>query len=291
VRASGFLVSAASVVLLSTLSTLGAEPVDAERLIVEAVTKAGEEPSKQVQALARLAWPDTPLAPQLCARARAEIVAYGERAISPLRVAFGKVKPSDQEDLVRAYIEAFRQMSARIPPDYLPGLEAMVWYGVEGAKRVAIPEIARFRYRGAILTIMDAAAEIPALLPLAAEALGRIGDDRARFFLEKILNEGKPESAEPAAMALAQIGGRALLPLKAGLSAEGRSVRLAAARALLPVARVEDLSALFEYLEAHPDDDPATVQALRQAVIMLDKQRQAQEAAAASSSAPEEKTP
>ena len=290
-RCPRLLACVAFVPLLLAPPLSAAERVDPDRVITDALAQAGEEIPKQCQALVRLAWPDKPGAPEIAARARAELVAFGERAIPTLRFAVRRVKPKDQEDVVRTSIEAFRQMTSRVPPDYLPGLEEAVWFGSEEAKGVAIRELARFRYRGAVLTIIDAAYEFPALGPISVEALGRIGDERGRFFLEKVLNEGKPGVAEPAAISLAQIGGRALLPLKAALRADRRAVRVAAARALLPVARVEDLSSLFEYLEAHASDDPVTAEALRQAAIMLEKQRQAQEAAAAASSAPEEKTP
>ncbi len=282
----------ASALLSLGLPPCAADPVDPDRVITETLAQAGEEISKQCQALVRLAWPDAPgVAPEISARARAELVAFGERAITTLRISVRKVKPQYQADLVRTYIEAFRQMSSRMPPDYLAGLEEAVWFGSEEAKRIAVPELARFRYRPALLTIIDAAHEVPALNQVCIEALGRIGDERARFFLEKALNDGTPGAAEAAAVSLAQIGGRALLPLKAALRADSRLVRLSAARALLPVARVEDLSSLFEYLEEHSRDDPGTSEAIRQAAIMLDKQRQAQEASAAASSAPEEKTP
>ena len=79
---------------------------------------------------------------------------------------------------------AFRQLSFGLPTDYLPGLESAIWFGDHAARELAIPELARFRQRGATLTMVDAAMEDPSLTALVARATGQIGDVRARFWLE-----------------------------------------------------------------------------------------------------------
>lgn len=280
---------AATIASLPVLLSAGPATVEhrnPEQVIRDAMAEAVQIP-RQAVALIQLAWPAEPGDPAVSVRARAEIVGFGEIAIPFLRNAITQVKPQQQADLVRALVEAYRRVPSGMPPDYLPGLERAAWFGTQEARLLAIAELARYRYRQAIVTIMDASYEFPSLLPACIDALGRIGDDRARFFLEKHLNEGKAGVSEQAAVALAQIGGRALLPLKAALRSGNRALRQIGARGLLPVAGVDDISALHEYAASHPNDDPGTLRAVREATIMLEKIREAKEAADSASSSSE----
>lgn len=274
------LVSTIIAFLLLAAPTLAATPTDPETVVRDAMAAAHDIP-RQADALVRLAWPADSGDPAVASRARQEIVGFGESGLPALRAAIRKVHPEQQGDLVRAFIEARRAMTARIPADFLPGLEEAVWFGSEDARRTAIPELGRHRYSPAILTIMDAAHESSALLSVCMDALGKIGDERARFFLEKQLNEGKGETVAQAASALAAIGSRALLPLKAALRSDRRMVREAAARAFVRIAGPDDSSALAEYAATHTGDDATVLRSVHEATVMLEKLREAQEAAEA----------
>jgi hypothetical protein len=274
------------VVSLVACITPVASSADPESVIREALAAAESIPN-QALALIDLAWPDEPGDPSVAARAKEMIIDFGEAGIPHLRAAIPTARPEHQGEIVRAFIAAKRQMTSRIPADYYPGLEEAVWFGSEDARISALPELAAGRYSLAVLTIEDAAYETPRLLPLCIETLGKIGDDRARFFLEKHLQEGKGEVQDLAAQALASIGARAMLPLKAALRSDRRSVREAAARAFVPVAEPDDASALSEYAASHPRDDPETLRRVHEATVMLEKIREAKEAAEASSASPE----
>lgn len=256
--------------------------VDPEQVVREAMANAVEIPA-QAAALVRLAWPNDAGDPAVRAAARREIVGFSAYAIPAIRAAIPRMRLEFQEDAVRAMEEAFRNVSGLIPPDYPVAIEQAIWYGSEGAKAVAIPEAARLGYRLALVTILDATREFPALTPACIDALGALRDDRARFFLERQMQEGKGEIPEQAARALARIGSRSLLPLKAALRSDRRSVREAAARAFLPVATVDDLSALHEYVADHPKDDPATLRAVRQVATILERVREAKDASTGAS--------
>jgi HEAT repeat protein len=163
----------------------------------------------------------------------------------------------------------------------------VLWFGTREAKRIAMREVARYRSPHAVLPIVDSALEDPALLPDAVAALGEIGSARARFFLAQVFHEGQPALREQAASALARIGGSALEPLREALRAPSREERLVAVRALLAVAGEDDLSALYEYLANHPDDDPPTTAAVRTAAERIEQELEARRAAEAASGSPE----
>lgn len=265
----------------------GAAASDPETVVREALAAAESIP-RQAETLIDLAWPDRPSDPRVAAHARKTIVEFGEAGLPYLRRALRTVPREHQENLVWAIVEAYRTVATRIPVDYLPALEEAVWFGTEGARRAAIPELGRLRHVPSLLTIIDAAHENPALAPLCIDALGKIGDERARFYLERQLQEGKGDLPALAAAALASIGKKAILPLKAALGADRRIVREAAARAFVGVASPDDVSALAEYAARHAGDDPETMRRVREATVMLEKLREAREAAEAASSAPEE---
>ena len=255
-------------------------------IVHAAITGAGSIP-RQAEALARLAWPAQPGDPEVAAFARHKLVHYGRHGIGAIRDSIKQVKPEQQADVVTAFLEAFKQVSSDIPPDYLPGLEEAIWFGTREARKHAMSEIARFRFTPALLPIIDAAIEDPELLPSSISALAQMGSDRARFFLEKVMNEGDAGLRSGAAAALAQIGARALQPLKTAMRSEDKELRLVAVRALLPVASVDDLSALHEYVYSYPDDDPGLVRAVRESAVALENLLDAQQTADAASPPPD----
>jgi hypothetical protein len=74
-----------------------------------------------------------------------------------------------------------------------------------------------------------------------------------------------------------------MTPLRDALRSGERDVRLAAARAMLPVATPDDLTAFYVYLSEHENDDPGTSQAIRAAAAVIEEKREAQQAADAAS--------
>lgn len=278
-----FAFSALFVILLAAFPSGSSCAADAESVVGDALAAAGEIPA-QAAALADLAWGRAPADPEVAAFARKKLVEFGALALPTLRANLLEVRPVAQADVLRALLEAQATVRGKVPPEYMAALEEAAWFGTEETRRVAIPELARYRYVFALLTIVDAAYEMPSLAPLCIEALGQLGDDRARFFLEKQMQEGKGEIPSLAATALARLGARALLPLKAGMRSDRRVVRESAARAFVPVAGPEDASALHEYAAEHRSDDAATVRMVQEAAVMLQKIQEAKEAAESSSS-------
>jgi HEAT repeat protein len=242
----------------------------AQKIVDKTITDAGPIP-EQADALARLAWPVEDGDPTVMLLARKALVAYGEYAIPTLRRSVTAVRPDQQQEVVWALTRAFLKMASGLPAEYLIGLEEATWYGTREARLRAIPELGHHRYRPSLLTIVDAAYEDPEVVPTAIEALGMMGDDRARFFLEKMMLEGGPEVRGLAAAALARIGDAALLPLKLAARSDDPAVRLVAIQALLPVATVDDISTLHEYVYNHPDDDPGILEAVRASAMMLEE--------------------
>jgi hypothetical protein len=263
-------------ILLAAVITAGTplgaqETVEsAQKIVDDTISNAGSI-ALQAEALVRLAFPEEEVDRTVMLLARKALVAYGEYAIPALRRAVTTVRPEHQADAVWTLTRTFLKLESGLPSDYLLGLEEAAWFGTRDAKLRAIPELGRHRYRPSLLTIIDAAYEDPEIVPTAIEALATMGDDRARFFLETQMLEGGPEVRGLAAAALAQIGNDALRPLKLAARSENPEVRLVAIQALLTVATVDDISTLHEYVYDHPDDDPATVEAVRASALALEK--------------------
>lgn len=263
----------ATVLILSAAAVRtdgGNEKPQARRSVDAAITAAGSSIPDQAEALARLAWPATDGDPEVAELARVTLVDYQAYALPTIRAFVRRVRPDQQASVVTTLLAAYMKIGYGQNGDFLAGLNEAVWYGSREARLIAIPELGRFRVAPAMLTIIDAASEDPAVLPVSIEALARIADDRARFFLEQVMLEGDPEVRGPAASALARIGGDALLPLKVAVRSDDPSVRVMAVQALLPFVTVDDLSTLHDYIYAHPDDDPATVEAVRASTMMLE---------------------
>ena len=246
------------------------DPAAAQKVVEEAKARAVTIPA-QVDALLALAFPATPSDPAVREAARNELVVFGQHSIPALAAAVPKVTPENRTAVVQTIMAAFRRLSYGLPTDYLAGIEAGIWYGDHAARELAIPELARFRQRGASLTLADAAVEDPTLAPMVARAMGEIGDPRARFWLETQLHGSDRALRAEAAVALARIGGPALFPLKDAMKSQDRAIRETACRALLPVAGLDDITALHEYAFAWPDDEPGLVEAVRTAAAMLEE--------------------
>jgi len=251
-------------------ASAGADAPNARRIVDAAITAAGTNIPAQAEALARLAWPAQDADPEVAALARSRLVGYQAYGLPSIRSAIRWARPEQQADVVSALIGAYEKIGYGQPGDFLAGLNDSVWFGSREARLIAIPELGRYRFLPSLLTIIDAAHEDPALAPVAVEALAAIGNDRARFFLESVMLKGDPQVRGMAASALARIGNDALLPLKVAIRSDDRATRVIAVQALLPVATVDDLSTLHEYVYSHPDDDAATVEAVRGSTAMLE---------------------
>jgi hypothetical protein len=268
--------AAVLVVVLAVNASATTYESAAEREVYEAMARAPTI-SKQAENLAFLAWPKGNGDEEVAAVARRVLVGFGGQGMAALRGALRKVDPEDQADVVRAILEARDRIVAGIPADLLPALEEAVWFGTHDARAIAIPELGRYQASPALLTIIDAGHEDPELVGLAVDAVGMIGDERGRFFLDAQLHGGAPGIPEKAAVALARTGGKALDPLKAAIRSDDRALRELAVRALLPVAGVEELSTLYEYTYRHEDDDPELIEAVRQSTVVLERLLAAQQ--------------
>jgi HEAT repeat protein len=249
---------------------LAATVDDPERWINDQVATARDIP-EQFEILARLAWPNSEQDARVAPLARQKMVEGGKFAMPALRSAVSRVHPKYRADVVRAAKEAFRNVESGVPPEYYEVLNDAMWFGTTQAKLEAVPELGRLRVGATVLALEDFAIEEPEALPEVVSTLGRIGDERARFFLERVLNEGRTGVREQAAIALARIGGQAMEPLRKATRSTQADVRLAAVRALIPVATVEEMTALQEYAAKFPSDDPATVKAAAEAAAKLEK--------------------
>jgi hypothetical protein len=258
--------------------SLAASPVDpacAEELtprdvLNQAKMEAGSIP-KQAEALARLAWPaEGDSDPLVRAAARLELVGFGSYGLPALRKAVKEVDPLYTADVTAALIEARRSEPSGSPPDYLPGLEEAIWFGSIEARRLAMIEISRYPFPPAVLTIIDAVHLNPELTLAGIRALGRLRNERGRFFLKRVLMYGEPRYQNLAAQALGLIGETGLPLLREQVVSEERGAREAAMAALLPYATPEDLTLLHEYVSWHGADDPALVESVRSKALELE---------------------
>jgi len=251
-----------------------AEPpasVRARTLVREALGKT-HTIDEQAAALARLAWPTEGIAdPEVSALARYKLVRFDEYAFPVLFDAVDKVPPPLTADVVAVLLEARKRHSAGVPAAYLPALERAVWFGSATARRLAIVELARYHYLPAMLPVIDAAVEDPALAPLVVELLPMFGHAGARYYLGTVLFESDGPEKVLAAVSLARIGGRALETLRDASLSEDRATREIAVGALLPLTGVNDLTTLYEYLTDHADDAPDLLGRVRERALQLEE--------------------
>jgi hypothetical protein len=276
--------------LHGSATVVPAEPPPAPRdprAIIEAAKRVDRSYDGQALALAQLAWPRggvQDLAVSLLARE--ELVGFGKRAYIALRAAIQTADPLYHADIASAMVEAMRHSSGAMPAEYLSTLDDAIWFGTTDAQRIAMSQVARFQYRGVVLSIIDAASLDPALAKPGILALGQIGDDRARFFLGEYVSGADPELRRLAAEALARIGARALDVLREHTRSDSAAVREAAVHALVPITGLDDLTVLHEYVGLHADDDPEVVARARERAALLEKlleQQQSTESAPQSS--------
>ena len=284
-RPLALLLAASSILFLGAAPRPAKEAPDPNSVVFGAMAKAGSIPA-QAEALAALAWPLGPGDPRVRAKAKEELVNFADQGMEAIWKAIREAEPADKADAVDTLILAFRRLSGGMPPVYLPALDDAIWFGTREARLLAIPEISRFRLQSPVLTIIDAAIEDPEVLPVAVDALGSMQDARARFFLERVLHEGKPGIRERAAVSLSRLGEPGRTILKSATRSDGKEIRLAAIRALLPVATVDDISSFYDYGRAHADDDPATAKAVEAATLALEKALESQRALDAASPTP-----
>jgi hypothetical protein len=167
-------------------------------------------------------------------------------------------------------IQARWRIEGQLPPDYLNGLEELMWYGSLEAQRLAIPEICYFRHLGGFVPVLDAGYLHPELRRLVAERIVLFQSDRARFFLGHVLEVGTADDKRAAARSLAAIGDRAKQTLRDAVLSQDRETRMQAVFALLDVSEPEDVSLLHEYAAGRPQDDPALLERVRERALELE---------------------
>jgi HEAT repeat protein len=173
-------------------------------------------------------------------------------------------------DVVSTLMQSRSKMTSGSPNEYIAALEQAIWFGSVDAKRLAIKEISRFKYRPAMLPIIDSAIEYPVLNRQVITALGKLGDARARFFLDGHLRGKDPILRKQAAECLATIGGNAIETLREAISSNEDDIRHAAIEALVPHTTLNDLTILHEYAYMHPEDDPKILALVRDRAILLE---------------------
>lgn len=245
-------------------------PEEAHEVVLEHMARADAIPA-QADALADLAWPASgeQVDPGVREEARAMLIGFGEVGLPAIRRKIG-TRREHSGDATLALIQAKSRIEVGLPLDYMPALEEAVWFGSREARIAAIQEMARYDYPVLILPMIDAAIEDPVLVPVVVDALGAVGDDRARFYLEGLLRGDDPALRERAARALASIRGRALDPLKSASRSDDRELREVAISALTDVAGPEELTALYEYVAGFPEDDPALIERVRTKAAKLE---------------------
>lgn len=255
----------------------------AREAVLQALAAGGDIPG-QARNLVELAWPAGKRDEAVSARARRELVNFGEHSIGVLRKALNSVKIEYTEEVMATTVGAQRMAPSNTQVEYLASAIDALWIGSRGAKVLAIEVIAENRSPMVVGPLIDSAIDDPTLASLVIETLGTIRFPQARFYLEKVMMEGAPELRPQAASSLSQIGGLALVPLRNALKAPTRDARLLAARALLPVATEYDLGALYEYLEKHGDDDPTLSAELKSLSLNIEKAIAARDASNAAAS-------
>ena len=86
-----------------------------------------------------------------------------------------------------------------------------------------------------------------------------------------------PTYLHAAAAALARIGGRSIDVLRDASASPREDVRGAAIDSLVPVAGVEDLTILYEYVMQFPDDDPERIDLVIQRAPQLESSLEARQ--------------
>lgn len=241
---------------------------------------SGANPNEQAEALVRLAWPDTrPRDEAVSLRARDELRKFGEYSAHALHEAVNTVHKEYTGEVVKTLLSAETLVTYGTAPDFVASYLDALWVGNREAKLLVIPRLSVEHNATAVQPMIDSAIDDPALDGPVIDALGKMKFQQARFWLAKMMLTGPADLRPAAASALAQIGGSAVEPLRKALSSPDRSTRILAVRALLPAATDADLSAIYAYLEAHADDDPALTASLKAMAANIERAIAARDAA------------
>jgi len=263
----------------------GPPPVNPEsrQVLVDARARAVEIPA-QAAALVDLAWPiDGPGNPDVQQLARQELVNYGKHGLRAMRDRLKVVAPEYQADIVTAIIEAQRTATGENTADFLPALEEGIWFGSIEARRVAMLELAKYPFPPAVLSTIDAIYIHPELTVAGLQALGKMGDERGRFFLRRALAGGDTRYKYEAAHSLGMLGDQGVNILRSEIRSETPETRQAAMGALLEFTTTDDLTMLYDYYTLHESDLPYLRDQIAQRAEYLEQELLVlQEAAAAS---------
>jgi len=250
--------------LLVLTGTVGADDLDPAQLVERTMREAGGIPA-QATALVALAWP--PGGPRDHAvqyLARRQLVHFGHHSLAALRTAIREVDLPYKADATATLIEARRRNTHGIPPNYLTGLEDAIWFGSLEARRLGMIEVSRQFYPPAVLPMIDAIYAHPELTETGLKALSRMRDGRTRFFLRRVLTTADPRFKKLAATGLGDVGEAGLAILRELTKSVDREVREAAMIALLPHAKLDDLTLLYEYVTSNSEDDALVIDAVRE---------------------------
>jgi hypothetical protein len=193
----------------------------AREAVVQALAAGGDIPG-QAHNLVELAWPAGKRDEAVAARARRELVNFGEHALGPLRKALNTVKIDYTEEVMATTLGAQRMAPSSSQVEYLASAIDALWIGSHGAKVLALEVVTENRSPMVVGPLIDSAIDDPTLASQVVEVLGAIRFPQARFYLEKVMMEGPPELRPVAASSLSQIGGLALVPLRNALKAPSR---------------------------------------------------------------------
>ncbi len=206
--------------------------------------------------LTETAWPAEKTSAALRAVARNQLLSYGQRAIAAISERFDETPSEYQHEMVDLMMQSRINMGEGFPRSYRAAMEKAVWYGDHKARQLAIPECAALQLRAATMPIIDAVWEDPELAEVAIVSLGKLGDDRARFWLTEQMERDDRQLSQLAARSMMQIGSDAAEMVRERATHENVNIRTAAVEALLERPNTLDLSALYAYYGTYPDDDP-----------------------------------
>jgi hypothetical protein len=261
-----------------------ASPADPARQVIVDALASGGDAAGQARKLVELAWPSGKRDEVVSARARLELIRFGDHSMEALRAALNSVKPAYTEEVMATILQAQKEARVEFSQAHLPAVIDALWVGNHGAKLLAIQALHSDHTAMAVAPLIDSAIADPTLVQPVVEVLGDLRYPQARFYLETVMMQGPPELRPLAASSLASIGGLALGPLKTALKSGDRNVRLLAVRTLLPAATEYDLGAIYEYIDKHGDDDPQLTEALKVSATSIEKAIAARDASKAADS-------
>lgn len=239
--------------------------------VTKALKRVDFDAKAQAEVLARLAWPTLEIEPEVSAVARGRLVEYGGDGMLAIRNSIRRAPKEMSGDVMKALVQAFEYVPEGIPLNYREAMIDALWDGNAEARSIAMVTLARHRESAGLILMIDTAHEYPALKRLVIECLGRIGNERARHFLDEQLRQGDPDIAFAAAIALAQIGGPAFENLGNAMKDPRAEVRQVAALALSSVAGPEELTLLHEYVTEYPDDNPSVLKKARERAMYIEE--------------------